>query len=60
MVFDAPKIKAPFKKRIKRLEDIVKKINSPFLKCLEHFQKQVIGKMIDQSPEVFFFLGVNE
>lgn len=69
MVFDAPKIKAPFKKRIKRLEDIVKKINSPFLKCLDHkvcegpdhlmkeMEKVTVGKgegMMIRDPESFY------
>ena len=36
MVFDAPKIKAPFKKRIKKLKSIIEKIDSPYIKLVDH------------------------
>jgi DNA ligase-1 len=36
MVFDAPKMKVPFKKRIEKLKSIIDQINSKHVKLVEH------------------------
>ena len=36
MVFDAPKIHEPFKKRIQMIKEIIDKVNSPYVKLVEH------------------------
>ena len=36
MVFDAPGLKKPFKQRVEIMENVITKIDSPYLKCHRH------------------------